>query len=185
MSTGIPQVGYLTTFDDWIFVMYTTLAMCVVLHQIVIVLKRKTDSIPLRSCAIRVIEFIGRMLFAPLSCIYYMITFMNPTIEAYATYLSLIIGFMIFIGAREWGGVRKSFVVAANSIQDKLDEGAKTTRFERFMMNFISYRKFSMSIKHYKARLSRKRRSEFATKRDIEMRERRNSELQEDSDDEN
>jgi hypothetical protein len=182
--TGIPQVGYLTTFDDWIFVMYTALAAFVVLHQIVIVLKRKTSRVPLRTCIIRGIEFLGRIFVGPLSFLYYMLTFMDPTPLLFTTFGMAMFLFIVFIGAREWGGLKKSFVEAANSIQDKLDEGVKTTRLEMFVMNMVAFKTCSLSVKHYKARLSRKERSEIAAQRNIEMRARAKSQAQEDSDDE-
>ena len=181
---GIPQVGYLTTFDSWIFTMYTVLAVFVVLHQLVIVLERKTTSVPLRGAAIRLIEFMGRLFAVPMSCIYYMVTFMNPSIAVYVVYISIIAGFMTFIGLRDFGGVKKSFVEASNSIQDKLDEHKKTTRFELLMMNLISFKTLRTSEEPYRARLSRKARSEYATKRTIELIEKEKKDLHHDSDDE-
>jgi hypothetical protein len=181
---GIPQVGYLTTFDEWIFTMYTVLAVCVVLHQIVIVLKRKTTKVPLRGAAIRSIEFMGRVFAGPLACIYYMVTFMDPTIEVYAVYLTIILGFVTFIAIRDFGGLKKSLIEASNSIQDKLDEHKKTTRFELFVMNLVSLKTLSTSESHYKARLSRRARSEYAAKRTIEMINKEKKDLQRDSDDE-
>ena len=181
---GIPQVGYLTTFDEWIFTMYTVLAVCVVLHQIVIVLKRKTTKVPLRGAAIRSIEFMGRVFSGPLACIYYMVTFMDPTVEVYAVYLTITLGFVTFIAIRDFGGVKKSLIEASNSIQDKLDEHKKTTRFELFVMNLVSFKTLSTSESHYKARLSRRARSEYAAKRTIEMINKEKKDLQRDSDDE-
>lgn len=177
-------MGYLTTFDDWIFVMYTALAAFVVLHQVVIVLNRKTSRVPLRNCVIRSVEFMGRIFVGPLSFLYYMLTFMNTSPVMIALFSLLMVAFIVFVGTREWGGLKKSFVEAAHHIQNKIDEAEKITRTEMFMMNFVSYRKFSMSAKHYNARLSRKKRSEYAAQRDIEMRKKRDSDSRADSDDE-
>lgn len=164
--------------------MYTVLAVYVVLHQLVIVLKRKTTKIPLRAAAIRAIEFGGRVFAGPLACIYYMVTFMNPSVEVYVIYLSIIVSFTVFIGVRDYNGVKKSLIDASNSIQDKLDERKKTTNIEMLVMNFVSFKTLSTSESHYKARLSRKARSEYAIKRNIELMEREKKDMHEDSDDE-
>jgi hypothetical protein len=176
-------VGYLTTFDEWIFVMYTLLAALVVLHQIVIVLQRKTSQVPLRGCIIRTIEFLGRILVGPMSLLYYMLTFMDPTPLIYAAFAFVMLLFIAMIGAREWGGLKKSFVCASENIQDKLDSGAKTTNLEMLIMNLIQFKTISVSEKPYKARLSRRERSEIAAKRNIEMRARTRSDAQHNSDD--
>ena len=182
--TGIPQVGYLTTFDDWIFVMYTTLAMCVVLHQIVIVLKRKTTSDPLRGALIRVIETSGRLFFGPLSCVYYLYTFMTPDLGILILYLTCIFVFMVFIGLREWGGLKKSFKLASSDIIEKLNDGARVSHLEIFVMNLVSYRHVSITTKLHQARLTRQKRARrSAAKREIEMESRKRAESLHDSDD--
>eukprot|EP00603_Paraphysomonas_imperforata_P003530 CAMPEP_0114413612 /NCGR_PEP_ID=MMETSP0103-20121206/948_1 /TAXON_ID=37642 ORGANISM="Paraphysomonas imperforata, Strain PA2" /NCGR_SAMPLE_ID=MMETSP0103 /ASSEMBLY_ACC=CAM_ASM_000201 /LENGTH=460 /DNA_ID=CAMNT_0001581699 /DNA_START=129 /DNA_END=1511 /DNA_ORIENTATION=+ len=180
---GIPQVGYLTTFDEWIFTMYTALAIFVILHQVVIVLKRKSKRVPIRNCVIRMIEFFGRILVAPMSMLYYMLTFMDPTLFIYVTFTVIMLLFIFLIGAREWGGLKKSFVEASEYIQDKIDEGRKVSKIEMMVMNLISFKKFSTSEAAYKAKLSRKERIRIDAARSIEMRQRTRSEAQVDSDD--
>lgn len=164
--------------------MYTVLAVCVVLHQVVIVLKRKNTSIPLRGAAIRFIEFLGRTLSAPLAFIYYMVTFMDATVDVYAVFLPIVLGTMLFIFLKDWRGLKKSVTLASNSIQTKLDEKQPTTSFELLVMNFVSFGTLSTSTDQYTARLSRKARSTIALSRNIEMMERKKKELERDSDDE-
>lgn len=176
-------MGYLTTFDEWIFAMYTLLAMFVVLHQIVIVLERKAGRVPLRSCIIRVIEFAGRVFVAPITVLYYMFTFMDPTWFIFICFIFFVTAFVVFIGTREWGGLKKAFVEASKSIQDKLDENEKPSKIEMFLMNLLSFGILSVSTKAYNSRLSRKERRAIAAQRDIEMKTRRMSEAQMDSDD--
>lgn len=183
LFAGIPQVGYLTTFDDWIFTMYTALAIFVVLHQVVIVLKRKSDRVPIRNCIIRMIEFFGRIFVAPMSLLYYVLTFMEPTPFIFASFALIILLFITLIGAREWGGLKKSFVEASHYIQDKLDDGRKVSNAEMIFMNLISFKKLSTSEASYKAKLSRKERTRIDAERSIEMRQRARSEAQIDSDD--
>lgn len=183
LLAGIPQVGYLTTFDEWIFTMYTALAIFVILHQVVIVLKRKSKRVPIRNCVIRMIEFFGRILVAPMSMLYYMLTFMDPTLFIYVIFTVIMLLFIFLIGAREWGGLKKSFVEASEYIQDKIDEGRKVSKIEMMVMNLISFKKFSTSEAAYKAKLSRKERIRIDAARSIEMRQRTRSEAQVDSDD--
>ena len=163
--------------------MYTTLAMCVVLHQIVIVLKRKTTKVPVRGCLIRVIEFTGRIIFGQMACVYYMVTFMSPSPLMYSFFAVCIFSISAFIILREWGGVKKSFVEASNAIQDKIDNNKKPKQYEMLLMNLVSFGVISNSYSYYKARLSRKERSEYAAKRDVEMKKRRTQTALHDSDD--
>lgn len=179
-------VAYSVIADQYLVLccVVLALAMSVVLHQVVIVLKRKTSRVPLRAVIIRSIEFVGRIFVAPISFLYYMLTFMNPTILIYSVFAFSLLLFMVLIGTREWGGLKKSLVVASNSIQDKLDEGEKTSKTEMFVMNVVSFKSFSIDTKHYKARLSRRERRQSEQRRNIEMRARSKSQAGIDSDDE-
>jgi hypothetical protein len=112
-----------------------------------------------------------------------MFTFMDPTPYIFATFALVNLIFITSVGAREWGGLKKSFVEASTHIQDKLDEAQKVSMLELVLMNLISFKTLSTTEEKYKARLSRRERNRIAAARNIEMRERRKSEAQIDSDD--
>lgn len=166
---GIPQVGYLTTFDSWIFIMYTSLAMGVVLHQLVIVLKRKTTKIPLRRCLIRLIEFLGRVFTGPLAVAYYMVTFMDPDLTLLLAFSMALSFFVVFIAMREWGGLKKSFVDASESIIVKVEKNERPSKLEKLVMNLVQFKRISVKSTYCMQHLARKHRSKSDAQSHIEM----------------
>ena len=101
-------MGYLTTFDDWIFTMYLGAAICVALHQTVVRFESKVESEPLRAVIIRLVEFFGRVLLGPLTLLYYIYTFLDPTLKLMVAFGVLVMSFFFFIGLRELGGIKKN-----------------------------------------------------------------------------
>ena len=164
--------------------MYATLAMCVVLHQIVIVWQRKVDEIPSRGCLIRVVECAGRVLFAQCACIYYMVTFMRPTPLEYTFYVLILLMISTFIVYREWEDVRQSFKVATKAIKSMIDRKESPPQYEILFMNLVSFRKFSYSIKHHVEHRNRRERDRIARMEAAMLRKRKSVDERADSDDE-
>ena len=174
---SIPQLGYLTIFDNWIFVMFILLSVCVVGHLASIVLIRKSQNQPLRLFYSRVIEMTGRVTVFPVIVIMYLVTFFDAN-DGLNQWSYIILIFLIATALasllllfREIGGTRKSLRVALDQIEIKLDDDIPTTNQEIICLNFFRFKVFSKSPEVYfswKKRATRLR-AENSSQQAVEM----------------
>ena len=170
---NIPQLGYLTIFDTWIFTMYVTLVLCVCAHQAVLVVLRKGNTWPMRTAMTRVIEMSGRVILVPFMIIIYWKTFVrDPSLEMdIACYLTVCLIFL-FLLAREYGGVRKAVKIAIGQVCEKIDseKDHRLSKFELGMFNLFAFGVLNVTTKPYRQRKKRRARAklelEMNTKKD-------------------
>ena len=169
---NIPQVGYLTSFDKWIFTMFIILAVCVFAHQAVVSSERKQSTWPLRQVHTRSIEMTGKVLLIPLSIYLYESTFHESEKTRSWTRIVVPIFFAGFgiLCIREGRGVWKSMVEAVALIGDKIRDSKKTSKLELFLLNLVVFGKLSLRDDMYRAKLVRRARSSMEEEIELEQR---------------
>lgn len=161
---NIPQLGYLTTFDTWIFTMFITLVVCVCAHQMVLVVQRKGNTWPMRTAMTRMIELAGRVILVPFTMIMYWQTFVvNPSSGITAGFYIGTCVIVISLFLREIGGVRKALNIAIESVSEKIDSGKdhRLSKFELGMFNFFAFGVFNRTTKPYRQRKKRRARAKL------------------------
>ena len=157
---SIPQVGYLTDFDTWIFNMFLMLAMCVFAHQLVVNSFRKVEQWPFRAVVIRLIEMTGRVVIIPLSLYMFKTTFSGDETELFHEpflRIPVTIGFFLLL-VREAFGVRKVIKIGMEAIEEKVANGKRNSWWELFVLNLVIFRVFDLTTEPYKAKLKRMKR---------------------------
>jgi hypothetical protein len=171
---NIPQLGYLTTFDTWIFTMFVTLVVCVCGHQMVLVILRKGDTWPMRTAMTRVIEMMGRVILIPFTILIYWVTFVrDPTfVMNFVVYGTLSVATAALF-TRELGGCRKAMRIATKLVKAKIDTGEdlRLSKMELTLFNFFALGTFNNTTKPYRSRKKRRARAKL----EFEMREKNNS----------
>lgn len=159
---SIPQVGYLTDFDKWIFRMFVMLALCVFSHQVVVNSFRKVETWPFRAVVIRLIELLGRSLVMPLSFAFFISTFEGPEIESFTKiYVELpLLLFFFLIMVRECFGVRKSINQNMEKICEKIEKKKKAMSWwELFSVNLYYFNVIDFTTAPYEAKMKRMKRT--------------------------
>jgi hypothetical protein len=157
---NIPQVGYLTDFDRWIFSMFIMLSLCVFCHQLVVNSNRKVVKWPFRAVIIRMVEMIGRIVVIPLSITLFTVTFNNDDIEEELKLMSLAF-FVMFalILIRELFGVRKAIKKAMLMITKKVDLAELPCSWvELLALNMYVFRTINFTTAPYEAKKKRAKR---------------------------
>lgn len=157
---SIPQVGYLTDFDSWIFNMFVMLAACVFAHQLVVNSFRKVEQWPFRAVVIRFIEMSGRVIIIPLSLAMFNSTFQGDELDVFHELyvrIPLFFGFVMLL-IREAFGVRKVVNIAMDEIGEKIAKGKRNSWWELFVINLVLFKVFDLTTEPYKAKLKRMKR---------------------------
>lgn len=169
---SIPQVGYLTDFDLWIFHMFIMLSACVFAHQLVVNSFRKVEQWPFRAVIIRFIEMGGRVLIIPLSIYMFGSTFDSddmPLFGSLALRVPLAIGFVLLM-VREAFGVKKVVIIGLDAVCDKIRENERRcSRWEYFIVNLVFFRMIDFTSAPYKAKLKRKKRMNAGNDAEMEL----------------
>ena len=157
---SIPQVGYLTDFDRWIFTNFVLLSICVFCHQLVVNSQRKVEKWPFRAVIIRLVEFMGRILVIPISIVYFSEVFSNDDFQE-TTKKMVIVFFTLFslVCVREFFGVRKSIRVAISKIAEKVDEDKlECSWIELLALNMYYFKVINFTTEPYEAKKKRTKR---------------------------
>jgi hypothetical protein len=158
---SIPQVGYLTDFDVWIFNMFVMLAACVFAHQLVVNSFRKVEQWPFRAVIIRLIEMTGRVVIIPLCLNMFASTFEGDELSILKSYYLRIpmISLFLLLMIREAFGVRKAVKNGMVKICEKIEEGKrKNSWWELFITNLIMFNVIDFTKDPYMAKLKRMKR---------------------------
>jgi hypothetical protein len=166
---SIPQLGYLTIFDSWIFAMFILLSTCVIGHLVSIVLIRKAEDQPLRLFASRVVEMMGRVFVFPIIVLMYIFTFFDEhrrshwSFGVYVFFMVISVAYVILV-FREVGGTFKSFRNTLQEIENKLNDGRHPSSKEIRVFNFFRFNVISKSLDSYRSKKARdiRRRAETA-----------------------
>lgn len=159
---SIPQVGYLTDFDKWIFGNFVMLSLCVFCHQIVVNSTRKVEKWPFRAVIIRLIELTGRIVVIPLSVSFFTQTFNDDDLHdefEIMLYIFLVVFSLVLI--RELFGVRKSISLAMICITNKIDLGELPCSWvELWAINLYYFRVIDFTTVPYEAKMKRAKRAQ-------------------------
>jgi hypothetical protein len=169
---SIPQVGYLTDFDVWIFNMFIMLAACVFAHQLVVNSFRKVEQWPFRAVAIRLVEMTGRVLIIPLCLYMFGQTFEGDELSFFGSLtLQISMGILFFLlMIREAYGVKKAVRNGLILILEKIEGGKrKLSWWELFVVNICYFKVFDLTTAPYKAKLKRMKRMNAGNNGDMEL----------------
>ena len=159
---SIPQVGYLTDFDKWIFSNFVMLSLCVFCHQVVVNSQRKVGKWPFRAVIIRIIELTGRIVVIPLSVYLFTETFDDDDIKDELR-IMMFVFFCLFalVCIREFYGVRKSIKEAMQCITAKVDLGELPCSWvELGAINLYYFRVIDFTTIPYEAKKKRMKRAQ-------------------------
>jgi hypothetical protein len=149
----IPLVGYMTTFDDFVRRMYFLLALCVMLHQVVFRLYRKSKETIFRELLVRVFEFCGRVFVFPFSVFSFLVFFSSSEyVETYAPLMISAVVILVFlISVREVGGIAKVYRLTMLDLHTRVESGYSMGLLERgiyamYFYNTLSSQEGSMEV---------------------------------------
>lgn len=158
---SIPQVGYLTDFDVWIFNMFVMLSACVFAHQLVVNSFRKVEQWPFRAVMIRLIEMTGRVFIMPLCLLMFSETFQGDELSFFSNIyirVPVLLGFLLLM-IREAFGVKKAVKLGIGEILSKIEENKrKMSWWELFIINICYFNVIDFTTAPYKAKLKRMKR---------------------------
>ena len=118
---NVPMIGYLTKFDTFVVALFVILFGCCNLHSLTIRFQKEGafDKYPLRPLYLRLTEFIGRLFVIPITLYMYLSTFKQTGPELIISW-TIVAGFILFVGSREFFGIRKVARVTMNNIKVKV-----------------------------------------------------------------
>lgn len=156
---NVPNVGYLTDADKFIFWMFLLLVAVVSMHQVYATLQDKVDRWPLRIIALRVIETLGRVM---VPCI--IIFYFQSTISYFedsrpiTTAFTIVIATILFM--REVFGIRNAYDLAIQGLFAKVNREdctvAEVSKIESFVLNRLLFRKYSFELERLAKELATK-----------------------------
>lgn len=162
---NVPNVGYLTDADRFIFWMFLLLIAVISSHQIYATLVEKIQRWPMRILILRLIEAAGRIVVPSVIILYF-----QTTINYFSSVdKNSIIIFVVFgalaLSVRESYGIRKSYEKSIRGVFDKINkEDCTISRLswdEIFILNYLLFKKYSFSVEELAKELSRRHTIEF------------------------
>lgn len=147
---NIPMLGYLTTFDNFVLYMFAVIFACTAAHAFVDRVMRQGESWPLRHVIVRAIEALGRVFIVPISLALYFLLFDNvyTPFVIYSAVVSSVLWF-IFVGFREFHGLRAAYRKSLTNILEKVDNMNDISLTETIIFNLYFYRAFKTSLNYH------------------------------------
>jgi hypothetical protein len=146
---NIPNVGYLTDADKFVFWMFVSLIGVVASHQLYATMKVKVEIWPLRAVILRLIESVGRVGVPAVLFFYFQATIgldLPNVAAADGIYATLVFAFFI----KELFGVRNVVEKSIIQLFEKINREDITikeiSRLERIVLNLILFNKVSTSV---------------------------------------
>jgi hypothetical protein len=147
--------------------MFFLLVAVVSLHQIYSTLTHKKDKWPLRSIALRFIEYLGRVFLLPFIIIYYFLR-IDPLSSTIILPLAFIV---LFIWYRESFGLYKISQVSIQCLLEKANNPNSKiidfSKMEIFLLNFLLFSKISFHFQEIANHLLAKGQLDLKNSRDF------------------
>jgi hypothetical protein len=161
--TNVPQVGYLTVFDEYILSMFIIITFCVVLHITGTLLRSAPEKLaqwPLRNVYIQLNQYIGRTIIIPIIDISYLVWFKRI---GHDTNVLTILVVIILSPLYSYVGVYMESLSllrcirrAASNIDDKFRYNKILSLFEILFVNIFYYNKISYDGDYHRRILIKK-----------------------------
>jgi len=147
---SVPMIGYLTTFDEFVIMLFALLFICVNLHGFTIRMQHseKLSKWPLRKFYIRFMELLGRTTILPITLAIYLRSFPKSFNSDEYTFCWTLVGmFSGYVSLRELTSLKKCLNICLEDIGSKANEKSDLSKIETLLLNLYLLQKCSINLK--------------------------------------
>ena len=147
---SVPMIGYLTTFDEFVIMLFALLFICVNLHGFTIRMQHseKLSKWPLRKFYIRSLELLGRTTILPITLALYLRSFPKSFDSGEYTFCWTLVGmFCGYVSLRELHSLKKCLNLCLEDIGSKANEKSDLSKIETLLLNLYLFQKCSINLK--------------------------------------